>query len=137
MSIFDLMSLDRDTYPQSVNVSITEKRAPTDESLRLLSEMKQRALEEVYQSIPLDNNIFKGIIYFQKDVLFDNKSIKIVFEWNGKRIVHDSKISSFEINYKNQEEIIEQIINELSRTIAVEILSQIITKDVMAFINEK
>lgn len=42
-------------YPQ--HVAVTEKRAPTDESVRLLAEMEAAARERVISTGRLDNNV--------------------------------------------------------------------------------
>lgn len=121
--MLDLYSYNNRTCPHSMNVSITEKRAPTDESLRLLKEMQEKTFKEVNNSIVLDNNVFKGIIYFHNDMLTFTKNLKVVFDWNGKRIIHDSKIPVF---IKDDVEIVSLVVKELSETIAREILNNTI-----------
>ena len=40
-----------DRYPQDTTVNVTEKRAPTDESVRLLKEMEEAARNKVIETI--------------------------------------------------------------------------------------
>lgn len=51
--------------PYEKTVTITEKRAPTDDSIKLLNEMQEKAKQNILTQITVDNNILKahGIIF--------------------------------------------------------------------------
>jgi len=46
-------------YPQRIHTEITEQRAPTDDSVRLLREMEDKARDSVLFAIRCDANPFK------------------------------------------------------------------------------
>lgn len=72
--------------PQHVSMSVEEKRAPTDDSVKLLREMEDAARAQVIQAIRLDGNDFKGVLHKQYDTAGDQDLWKVVFDLNGKRI---------------------------------------------------
>lgn len=43
-----------------LNFNVTEKRAPTDESVRLLREMEKEALNKIVKNIDLSNDQFSA-----------------------------------------------------------------------------
>lgn len=85
-------------YEKTVTATITEKRAPTDESIRLLNEFQEKAKENIIKSIVIDSNIAKCVCIYYQDVLFDNKILfHIRFILNGKEHVVSDSIDCFEI----------------------------------------
>lgn len=81
---------DRSIFPglhrdQHTNVTITEKRAPTDESVRLLREMEDKAREQVYASVVLDSNGFKGLALFSEQPWERVDVATIIYEFNGHK----------------------------------------------------
>jgi hypothetical protein len=75
-----------------VSIRHTEERAPTDESVRLLRDMEEKARAEVIASIPVESNGFKATMQRCHDYYIDHELFRLVCELNGKRIVvEDSK----------------------------------------------
>ena len=70
-------------YPQTVNV--TEKRAPTDDSVRLLREMEEKATAQIVESYRIETNVLNGVvvIFLMDPADFDRKAW-IRFNLNGK-----------------------------------------------------
>lgn len=72
--------------PSSVSVHVTEKRAPTDESLKLLREMEKEVEGKVLNTIRIEDNKLNAIVV---ESLLDNfgmdKVIHVLFTLNGKR----------------------------------------------------
>ena len=69
------------------NVTINEKRAPTDESVRLFNEMRDEALKNIIAQIPLKNNVFEGHVMVAIDHFNDENIYRGITIVNGKRIV--------------------------------------------------
>lgn len=66
--------------PSHTSVDVTEKRAPTDESVRLLSEMEQAARQKVVQSIRLENCPVDAVIQRHDDFL----NVQMVFSIHAR-----------------------------------------------------
>jgi hypothetical protein len=71
----------------TVNSTVTEKRAPTDESVALLREMEAESLKSVLGAIRLDDNTFNAVVVFKvaHSMMSDQVEYFIEFLFNGKR----------------------------------------------------
>lgn len=96
------------------NVNIEERRAPTDDSVRLLKELEQKALDKIIGTFDLPSNEIKSRVAVSKDYLNGKNLFCVVADINGKRhVVHVS--ADDQADRKTQ---LEQIYNELSEKIA-------------------
>ena len=116
--MFDAYYRQESSYPSSVNVSVTEKKAPTDESVKLLREMQLKAENELLRAVHLDSNEFKGMVHVYRDVVNAGKRVIILFELNGKQVRHESLIRE----WTKREDIGTILRKELSETIAREVI---------------
>jgi len=55
------------TVPYAKNVKVTEHRAPTDESIRILNEMEEKARKNIIGRIRLTDNLVQGEAIFYQD----------------------------------------------------------------------
>lgn len=65
--MFDIINPKKEYIPYDKTVTVNERRAPTDESIRLLNEMQEKVIANVLQKINVSNNIFSGSIVIWKD----------------------------------------------------------------------
>lgn len=72
--------------PSHISVTKTEKRAPTDESVRLLREMESAAKGQVLASVRVENTPVDGVLYVMEDFMSDQTIFACVFKVNGKRL---------------------------------------------------
>lgn len=105
--------------PTHKTVNINEHRAPTDDSVRLLREMEQKANENILKSTKVDNNLFTAVLHQMRDHLSDLDKYAVIFSINGKKIqvFHDAKTWD-----KKEETLI-----AIRDTVAKEIANQILT----------
>ena len=99
-------------------ITITEKKASTEESIRLLKEIEKEILEKIMGVFEIKNNIFSGIITFFASIgPYVNYRIK--FQINGKEIYFDGKIREDFYYLSDKSEIIKifwnGIIEELTK----------------------
>lgn len=66
-------------YPQNTTVNVTEKRAPTDESVRLLKEMEEAARNKVLETIIVADTSFECKIHKVIDPINDQDVYGVVF----------------------------------------------------------
>jgi hypothetical protein len=64
---------------------VHEHRAPTDESVRLLKELEEKARAKVIESIHIGDTIFECVVHVMQDVLNDATVFHAIFSLNGKR----------------------------------------------------
>ena len=107
--------------PRSIDVhhTVTEHRAPTDESVRLLKEMEAAAREKVVQSIRLESNDFNAVVQEQYDPLNDQRHYRVIFSANGKRVevMHTMKSDA------KPQEIADELLDVVGRKVAAEALA--------------
>lgn len=67
-------------------VKIEEKRAPTDESVRLLKEMEKAAADKITESVRVSDNGFECVIHHHVDYLQAQDRLLAVFSLNGRKM---------------------------------------------------
>ena len=102
---------------------VTEKRAPTDESVRLLREMEAKARSEVIKSIQLPSNELSGVVHMMRDVMSCSTNIAVLFKLNGKE--HKVLISLEDFRDDSLDKRIEKMVDETSKYLAANILQSI------------
>lgn len=116
--MFDTIHVNR-VFDSSLRaVTVTEKRAPTDESVRLLKEMEQKARDNIIASIELDSNLVKGRVFVMKEWLSGKNNFAVLMDINGKRV--EIKVSTDE--YDSVESQMQRIYEEIGKRIAVEVM---------------
>lgn len=80
-------------YEGNKTINVTEKRAPTDESVRLLNEMEAKALQNIVHKIVIDENHLKGVVVFYKDeFMFNGFTLFIKFILNEKEYSFEEQL---------------------------------------------
>ena len=113
----------------TVRQEVTEKRAPTDESVRLLREMESAAREQVQKSMSLPGNELKGVIHTRRDMLDRCLHVGVSFRLNNE--LHEVRVALNDYECQTKDSRIEKIIDAVSKDIALTVLRQAWTTDVM------
>lgn len=71
-------------------VEVTENRAPTDASVKLLKEMEQAADAKRIASMQMPGNLFKGVVEIYETMHDDNVHARAVFDINGNRMAAEA-----------------------------------------------
>lgn len=109
-------------------ITVTEKRAPTDDSVRLLREMEAKAKEEVIKAVAINDNLFNGVIHTMFDALSYRTTVRLVYSMNGKKLTTDYHID----DSRSSNDSIAGLIDAVARDIAVEILRKPISEAMKA-----
>jgi len=107
-----------------VNTTITEKRAPTDESVRLLREMEDKAKQEVIKAVEVKDNNFSAVLHHMHDYLSCCTKLRLIYSINGKKLTTDYSISDFK---NNPDEWIPELVDTVAKDIASHILRDPVT----------
>lgn len=99
-------------------ITITEKKAPTDESVRLLKEFEEVALQKLLSSFEIGNNLFSGRIFFLARI-DRNTSYIIKCIINGNDIEFRGVISDYDKLIKRKDEIIKLFFEKISEELAL------------------
>jgi hypothetical protein len=122
--MFDTYNNKRTEYvPYAKSVKVTEHKAPTDESMRLLKEMEEEAISSVVASVKVDDNkVNFNCTLFSTPI---NLGYHIVCQVsiNGEMHKIDRKVSH--VFYKNKREIVDYIhkivLEEVSKILSTKI----------------
>ena len=71
------------------NVRIDEHRAPTDESVRILRDMEDRAEKKVLAAVRVENTQVDMVIHAQKDNFTGDRLYACIYKINGKQMRSD------------------------------------------------
>lgn len=83
--MFGFRDIIIDSGPSHTNVNVTEKRAPTDESVRLLKEMEAEARKKITESTTVHNTEFTCKLHKYYDALNAADKYAIIYTLNGKQ----------------------------------------------------
>lgn len=72
-------------YNIKSNTYVEEKRAPTDESVRLLKEMEEAAKEKIVDSVTVRSTVMEFNIQPERQPFNDRIVYRIVYSLNGKK----------------------------------------------------
>lgn len=108
---------------------VTERRAPTDESVRLLKEMEFEAKQKIVESITVNNTTFECSIQYSCDGLNDTDNYWVLYRLNGKQ----SKLEVVIPRYKDLSDIdkIIYVRDELAKDIAANMIDSLL-RDIRA-----
>lgn len=85
--MFDRYEFRADSQvPQSIHTTVHEHRAPTDASVKLLSELETAAQKKIEQSIRVGDSVFECVIHTQHDHASDQIKVAAIFSLNGKQM---------------------------------------------------
>lgn len=99
------------------NTFITEKRAPTDDSVKLLVEFERAAKEKIVKAQELDNNVISAVVWHLNDYLSLKKKFNILIKLNGETITIEHSVDPILTNAQILESIYEKISERISATL--------------------
>jgi hypothetical protein len=82
--MFDIYSINES--PRHTSVIVTEKRAPTDESVRLLREMEEAVQKRMLAAIRVESTEFKCVVQVHENHMTDDRILMAIFSVNGQKM---------------------------------------------------
>lgn len=114
-----------------MNVTVTEKRAPTDESLRLVKEIEEKLEAQRLMNMPLKNNILEGRFHACVDSTLQYGAglrLGVDLQINGR------KFTTSVIQEWNED--IDDVVVRLRDTLAKDIASRFLTENITTEVNQ-
>lgn len=85
--------------PYTKDVRVTEHRAPTDESIKILNEMEEKAITNAVKKINVvDNTVNGAAVYIINDMTLAHTRYKLKFSFNGKEHILDGIVDSGDVS---------------------------------------
>ena len=105
------------------NINIVEKRAPTDDSIKLLHEMEEKAFNSVIKQVDVDNNILKGkVVYYGNDYPIQELVCVYSFILSGNRYDVKNSLSFNAMKIKTNKDIVFDFYEAISKEITKQLL---------------
>jgi len=83
--MFNKTYITENKYGGPSKIDVTEKRAPTDDSVRLLNEMQEKAFNNIVECVQLSNNELNDVMYWlYPDYNSFSEKARIRYTLNGK-----------------------------------------------------
>lgn len=117
MSLIEISRIDRHHHEH--HTTAKEVRAPTDESVRLLREMEDKARESVLKAVRVKDCAIDMVVHTNRDHLGAQKQFACIYSVNGNRRKVITRIN----DWATQEEAIDALTNDLAKDIAIALLS--------------
>lgn len=118
----------------TIKVDVKEFKAPTDDSIRILSEMEEKMRNRVLAIVPVEDNVLKGSVIYYSDQMISNRIlVHAKFTLNEKEYHVETAIDRWDIkseilqspSFANHHQIIvRKLIMEFALQIAQEVLGQ-------------
>ena len=82
------------TYvPYEKTVTVTEHRAPTDDSIKIYKEMYEKSLKNIAEVLEIKNSLVEGkVVRFIQEDWTDSEQILVIFKINGQEFRQVHKI---------------------------------------------
>lgn len=112
------------TGPRHVETTVTEHRAPTDDSVRLLREVEEVARSQVVRAFAGGNNTVNGVVLERyADPSTNATEVAVSFVLNGKSLQFSVGMSSNDRYALEKQDAIRLLIERMSKEIATSILA--------------
>ena len=128
--MFDKTYITPQSKPTHKTVSVTqtvhEHRAPTDESVKLLNEMQDKAIGNIIDTIVVQNNILNFVaVVFDSDIIHQSYNIKCKFSINWSDMIIDINIPTLEFKLLSYDDRIRLIYKNISDKLSFMILKHL------------
>lgn len=108
-------------YPQHIH----EHRAPTDESIRLAEEMREKALERILSETRLESNELNAVWWHITDHMTRSHELRCKFDLNGTKHEFSVELCMDELAFGSNERLMQKlraaIILEVGKVISMDL----------------
>jgi hypothetical protein len=114
----------------NANINVTEKRAPTDESVQLLDEMEKKMLKRIIDTVIIDTNEMSAKwVTMCAPMPMGNQQAAVCFTLNGKEYQFRVDIPRGMTMTDSREHIIQELFKEYTRKIAELLMLEMANSD--------
>lgn len=108
------------------NITVTEHRAPTDESVKLLNEMSDKALKNIVKTFSTTNNTLQATAAVYEDYRNEQRKFLCKFVLNGKENLLEVDIPTWE--YSTPQQMIEELYTQICSKLAIELMQPLLAE---------
>lgn len=118
----------KETISRPYEKTIIECKAPTDASIKLYEEIKEKAYKSIIDTIEIKNNILNVSAIIYKELLSYNIICKYTLKLNDANI--NGKI---EVKEYDKDDLYKKIVEAASKFIAIELINKIDSQEKICY----
>jgi RNA 3'-terminal phosphate cyclase len=108
------------------SATVTENRAPTDESVRLLKEMEEKARDNIIESISVRDSQVECQILKERDFMSAGMRYTVVYSINGKKSAVKFLADDLEMPKSVAEKLTEMVCFDIAKKMLVDAFAKVI-----------
>lgn len=108
--------------------TVTTNNAPTDASIALYEEIKEKAYKSILHSIIIENNVFSVSTIVYEDYLSFSVKAQYKFILNGKEYSNEFELEDYKIKAQGMDYVVDEIYKKVTHHIAVSICQPLLEK---------
>lgn len=102
------------------NITVNEHRAPTDESVKILNEMTEKALKNIVSNFSTTNNTLQATVAVYEDYRNSERQFLCKFVLNGKENILRVDIPTYE--YDTPEKMVQELYKQVCNKLALDVM---------------
>jgi hypothetical protein len=106
-------------------IDVHEHKAPTDASIKLYDEIKEKAYNSIIESFKLENNVVSMVYTYYSDFYAFKNVLKYRFLLNGKEHIGSIEFDPIESKTLTQEKRISAVMQRISNVITVSLMESL------------
>jgi len=107
---------------EQVTRHVHEHRAPTDESVKLLREMEDKAREQIIEAVHVGDTTFECVIHTYKQAIDMSTMWIAIYSLNGKKLTTKVTTGGMFIEKMSPQAQVEALRDAIARDLATEVL---------------
>ena len=116
--------------------TVTEIKAPTDDSIRLLNEFKEEALKNTLLLIKVENTQFSFVARYGEMTETKERFATMKFSFNGTEYYHQLMIQDILLSLRTREQVIQYFIKEYEKAINKCVAEALISLEIKDLLNK-
>jgi hypothetical protein len=112
----------QEIVPIATSVTVKEIKAPTDASVKLYEEIKQKAYDSILFSVMPEENLMKAKVQYYKDWVSDSECVMWLINLNGKP--YQGKFQTQE-RFLNKFDLMRAAYEDISKVLAAQLISEL------------
>ena len=115
-------------HSHKTKVEVTENRAPTDESIKLLREMEEKIKQDIIKSVYVKNNVVEGVVFAYKPPI-DLTTVRLTIRFKLNEIEYnvDTEMERKPLHLDSYghdlaKEMVVELYNQVAKKIAFELV---------------
>ena len=123
--MFDTVNVRSVTEVREVTLNVHEHRAPTDDSVKLLMEMRDKAYDSIIETLQMGDNNVKARAIMYRDHLEFCTRVRYQVTLNGEVLEGEEKVDIRDETHSGKYQIMRVIYERIAKHLAAQMVSKL------------